>query len=286
MKPDELVAQQHSGSHAGREHDHWPELARRWDLSGPPLRVAPEDLRAYAEASAAAHAGAPRLLLLGVTPELYRMPWPAGTDFLAVDRSQAMIDLVWPGPRDAVRREEWTALPLPDGSRDLALCDGGFHLLTHPEGQAQLVESLHRVLSQGGLCVLRLFVPPKEPESPDDVLRDLRAGRIASVNALKLRLGMALQRGPREGVRLGAVWDAFQRAEPDASDLSARIGWPVEQILSIDAYRGSTGAYHFVTVDQAADLFCRDPGGFRVESLRVPSYALGERCPVIALRRD
>lgn len=272
----------------GRAADHWPELARRWQLSGPPLRVAPADVEAYREASAdlIRERERPRLLLLGVTPEIRRMAWPEGTELLAVDRARAMIELVWPGPPSRVLRADWTALPLPDGSRDLVLCDGGFHLLTHPEGQARLVASLRRVVAAGGLCLLRLFVPPKERESPDEVLADLRAGGVASIDALKVRLGMALQRGPREGVRLDDVWQTFQRAEPDAADLAARVGWSVEKVRSIEAYRGSASAYHFATVDEVADLFCRAPGGFALESVRVPSYALGERFPLIALRRS
>jgi SAM-dependent methyltransferase len=267
--------------------DHWSELAKRWQLSGPPLRVGRDDVEGYADAVKRwTHASrAPRVLLLGVTPELYAMDWPPGTDFLAVDRAQAMIDCVWPGPRERVRCEDWTALSLPDASCDLALCDGGFHLLSHPGGQADLVRSLRRVLAGGGLCVLRLFVPPARAESPDAVLRDLLAGRIASVDALKLRLGMALQRDARAGVALARVWDVFERAVPDPEAAQAAIGWPVDRIRSMDAYRGAASRYHFVSVEQVRQLFCVDPGGFEVESLRIPGYELGERCPVLALRR-
>jgi SAM-dependent methyltransferase len=230
--------------------------------------------------------GTPRVVLLGVTPELYSLPWPAGTDFLAVDRTQAMIDAVWPGPREAVLCADWLALALPEGSRDVALCDGGLHLLAYPQEQRRLVRVLRRVLSDQGLCILRLYVPPPRRESPEAVLSDLLEGRISSLNTLKLRLGMALLDGADEGVELGAVWRALHAVCPDLERLASRIGWPVERLLAINTYRGSRDRYHFVTVDQVCQLFCCSPGGFEVHCLRVPSYELGERCPTIVFRRS
>jgi SAM-dependent methyltransferase len=270
-----------------RTSDHWPELGRRWRLLGPPLRPQAEDIRGYQEAIARRPRASapPRVLLLGVTPEIYHLRWPAGTDFQATDRAQAMIDNVWPGSPAAARCEDWTALSLPDRSRDLVFCDGGLHLLPYPEGQAALVRSLARVLAPAGLCILRLFVPPAAPEAPEAVLRDLSAGRIPDTNLLKLRLGMALQKQPRDGVRLADVWNAFHEAEPDAERLAARGGWPAEEVRAIEAYRGSESRYHFVSVDEERALFCARPGGFEAVSVRVPAYRLGERCPMLTLRR-
>jgi SAM-dependent methyltransferase len=269
------------------DRDHWPELARRWRLLGPPLRPQDEDVRAYQAVIDGRPAGSrpPRVLLLGVTPEIYRLRWPEGTDFQAADRARAMIEAVWPGPREAARCEDWTALRLPDASRDVVLCDGGLHLLSYPEGQAALVRSLRRVLAPGGLCLLRLFVPPREPEPPSRVLADLRAGRIPDSNLLKLRLGMSLQREAGEGVRLADVWDAFAEGEADPEALATRAGWAPDEVRAIEAYRGSESRYHFVTVAEAKQLFCRAPGGFEAIALREPSYPLGERCPLLVLRR-
>jgi len=44
-----------------------------------------------------------------------------------VDRTQAMVDNLWPGPKQEAHCTDWLALTLPDGSRDLVLCDGGLH---------------------------------------------------------------------------------------------------------------------------------------------------------------
>jgi hypothetical protein len=225
------------------------------------------------------------VLLLGVTPELFRLPWPEGTDFLAVDRTQAMIETVWPGPREAVQCADWREFDLPNGSRDVVLCDGGLHLLAYPQEQGRLVEILCSILSDEGLCIFRLYVPPPQRESPDAVLKELLEGKISSLNILKLRLGMALMSSASEGVELGRVWRAIHAAAPNLEELALRIGWPVEHILAIHAYRESAARYHFVTVDQVSELFCASSGGFEVHSLDVPSYELGERCPTIVLRR-
>jgi SAM-dependent methyltransferase len=267
--------------------DAWRGLARTYEHSGPPLRVSPEDVRGYAEtvATRAREAEPLRALILGVTPDLCRLPWPAGTDLVAVDRSPAMLALVWPGPRDAARHGEWTALPLPATSRDVALCDGGLHLLDHPAGQRAFARELARVVVPGGLVAMRLFVPPPRRESAGEVLRDLREGRVRDVNVLKLRLGMAMQDDASLGVRVADVWRAFHAAEPDADRLLARCGWTRDQLATLEAYRESPAVYSFVGAEQAARLFVEETGAFRLESLRTPTYPLGERCPSVVLRR-
>src|SRR4051794_34579164 len=100
---------------------HWGSLAGVWKQVASPLRPTAEDQQNYlrlAQPWIDRH-GAPRVLLLGVTPEIYRLPWPAGTDFLAINRSAAMIEQVWPGSREQALEADWLDLPLAAGSRDL-----------------------------------------------------------------------------------------------------------------------------------------------------------------------
>ena len=265
--------------------DHWPDQARGWRYIGPPLRPVAEDIACCTEIAQAwtREHGAPRVLLLGVTPELYRLPWPPGTDFLAADHTQAMIDLVWPGPKEAVLRAEWQELALPAASRDIVLCDGGLHLLPYPSAQRQLVERLRDIVADGGLCIFRLFVPPARPEGTEAVLADLLAGRIANQNILKLRLGMSLWRNAMEGVELAKVWQAFHGAVPDPEALAPRIGWAPECLHAIDTYRDTANRYHFVTVTAAAEMFSVER--YELQQIYTPSYALGDRCPTVVFRR-
>jgi SAM-dependent methyltransferase len=267
---------------------HWPDLARLWELTGSPLRPSAQDtgfLSAAVESWARAKGAAPRALILGVTPETYRLPWPAGADVMAADHTQAMIDTIWPGPRDAVIRAEWTCLPLPAGSRDIVLCDGGFHLLPHPQAQRQFIRAIHPIIAPGGLCIFRLFTPPPQREAPEAVLEDLLAARIANLNILKLRLGMALQADKAEGVELRHVWNTLHRAAPDFARLAAQIGWPLEHLLAINTYRDCPARSYFLGLEEVCEMFCENPGGFRCEAVHTPSYALGERCPTAVFRR-
>ena len=265
----------------------WAAVARSWNLLGPPLRPSQEDLR-FVEAAVRqwrGHGSRPRVLLLGVTPELYGLPWPEGTDFLAVDRTMAAIEAVWPGPREAVLCEDWLEMNLPTGSRDIVLCDGGFDVLAYPNEQQKLALILRRILAEGGMCILRLFVPPAERETRDAVIADLMEGRIASMNVLKLRLWMAIQESPSQGVELDTVWRAVHYAAGSLEELAARAGWSLEKTLTINAYRGSTTRYYFGTVDEVVSIFCRDAGGFELASIDVPSYEGGRQCPTVMLRR-
>jgi len=67
------------GTCAGTNRDqsrHWSQLALQWSQVGPPLRPAPQGLGFYwgAVREWVRGHGAPRVLLVGVTPELYHLP--------------------------------------------------------------------------------------------------------------------------------------------------------------------------------------------------------------------
>jgi hypothetical protein len=266
---------------------HWGDIARQWALVGPPLRPSAEDLGYFSEAIGrwASAFGAPRVLILGVTPEIYHLRWPSGSHLLAADHTQSMIDAVWPGPAQQALLADWTALPLGPATRDVAICDGGIHLLAYPEGHRMLARELRRVVGKDGLCILRLFVPPACRESPEVVLRDLGARRVSSLNVLKLRLGMAMQEDVEGGVRLQHVWERIHQFEPDFPRLAAHAGWPLDHLLAVNTYRNCPAKYCFLSVAEVCRLMGEDPGGFEVEDVRVPGYELGDRCPTLVLRR-
>ena len=299
---------------AADKPDHWGDMARRWRQLGPPLRPSPEDIAFCTDAVGrwVRERGAPRVLLLGVTPELYHMPWPDGTDFLAVDHTQAMIDAVWPGPKDAVRCTDWreiahlvgrrpateqgeilgrdaTGVERLDRSRakpwrDVVLCDGGLHLLPYPAEQRRLVETLQHVLAADGLCIFRLFLPFEDREPSSAILEDFVKGRISSLNVLKFRMWMSLQHDAAEGVALSTVWRAVHEAAGDFETLASAIGWSAEHMLAINAYRDSPSRYYFATLGEVKDLFC-EGGGFEVTRTYEPAYELGAQCPTIVFRR-
>ena len=118
----------------------WARQAKQWSQLGPPLRPSAEDMvpcQAAIDEWHSRHAGAPRALILGVTPDLATLRWRPGSAVVGSDLSFPMIRVVWPGP-DAgagVRRlavqADWAFLPLPDAVCDLVLGDGSFSAAHH-----------------------------------------------------------------------------------------------------------------------------------------------------------
>lgn len=259
--------------------DHWPLHARQWARIGSPLRPAPEDIAICEHAArdwAERNGRAPRVLLLGVTPEIATMRWPAGTSLVAVDRSEAMIGAVFPAGAGQAIAGEWLALPCGDASIDWAIGDGCASTLAFPTEYHRFAAELGRVLAPGGELVLRLFALPDAPESLADVARDLAAKRIASFHALKWRIAMAIQPADRN-VRVVEIWRAFEQLVPDRGALA----WSDETIATIDAYRESDVAYSFPTLDEARAALA----GFVETARHVPGYELGDRCPTLVLQR-
>ena len=261
-------------------------MAGVWKEIGAPLRPHPEDIRLYRRLAepVLAKNDSPQILLLGVTPELYRMAWPRRRNFVAVDRTLTMIEHVWAGRSDEVLLADWEKLPLPEASRDLVLCDGGLHLLQYPAAQKRLIARLAQVTRSGARCVFRLFVLPSQRETAAMVLNDLWQGKIPDLNHLKLRLGMALQRTPEEGVAVHEIRETLRSTSRDWLSLAARLNWPLSHLRTIDVYRESKARYHFLSLDHAIELFCADDK-FRLAEQALPRYPLGERCPLVAFVR-
>jgi hypothetical protein len=152
-------------------HSTWNGNAVRWRHIGPPLRPCREDLqyvgRVIREESAAKRGV--RVLLLGVTPEFARLSFSRHDSLIAVDNNWGMIKNVWPGyprPGDGVLCGDWRALPLRERSVGVVLGDGCFSMMRYPGEYATLAHSIRRVLSPGGLCVIRFYIQPEQREQP------------------------------------------------------------------------------------------------------------------------
>ena len=160
--------------------NYWDRIADLWRLFGPPIRPAADDLVVYQEIVDRATAlidGPPRVLLLGVTPELYRLRWPADAEVLALDSSSPMLEAVWQGPADTAVTGSWTAMPFADQSFTLLLCDAGVGLLD-PVGQGELLAEVQRVLVPDGTLAVRLFAPQGRTGTVAEIFEDLDRGRL------------------------------------------------------------------------------------------------------------
>jgi SAM-dependent methyltransferase len=223
---------------------------------------------------------APRALVLGVTPEIVGMQWPAGTDLLALDRSAGMIEHVWPR-KGRVARSDWLKLALPDAARDIVIGDNPFTRHRYPEGHRAMLASIRRVLAPGGLLALRYFCRAEQDETPARVFGELRERKIGNFHIFKWRLAMALQPSVAEGVAWGQVWDAWNAEVRGPEALMRDLGWKPEVLRTIEVNRGSTDRVTFPTLSEIRKVL---EESFTVLRSFVPSYEMGDRCPIVVAR--
>lgn len=274
-------------SAASLASSHWARHAQQWAHIKPPLRPSTADL-AQVRAVIARHYwgdGDSAALLFGVTPELAALTFPPGMKLWAFDQSQPMITALWPGDtaQRAARVGNWFSLDLPDDSIGLALGDGCLSTLDYPTGYQHFAASLARVLEPEGLFLIRAFCRPHSAEHPDEVFDALLGGTIGNFHVFKWRLAMALQGDdPARGVVLGSIWDAFQARVPDARALAEQTGFPLNEVLTIDSYRGSSAAYSYSSVAEVVTAL-----GARFELLQEwrGDYELAGRCPQLLFRK-
>lgn len=229
---------------------------------------------------------APKALILGVTPELYHAHWPEGTALYAADRTIEMIENLWPGDASQVKHSTWLDMEWPKSNFDLVLCDGGLHLLDYPLGQQSLVKKLAHIIAPSGAAIFRIFVLPEHKENPLAIIDHLIDGEIPNLNCLKLRLGMALQASPEEGVALRHVWQFLHDNCGDWSALAEKIGWSLEHLSAIDAYKESHARYNYLSTNDVIALFCDDSNNlFELTKLDIPDYDMGNQCPTVVFHR-
>jgi len=266
---------------------HWNKHAQQWRHVKAPLRPCPEDMALFEKVLAEYFPARATLdaLMLGVTPELAANRWNPALNLIAVDNTLSMIQSVW--PKDDAHRTvvcgNWLKLPLRDAHMDLAMIDGGLPAISFPEAHQKLARELHRVLKTDGVFMARIFARPDVSESVDDVLKAVHGRLIGSFHVFKFRMAMALQgQDPEKGVRLDDVWRSIGEHFDDRARLAGLTGWPLDEIATIDAYRGSQASYHFPSVAEMLQLLGH---AFECVQQKCGAYELAERCPILVFRR-
>ncbi len=267
---------------------YWEALAPRWNDLRPPRRPAPEDTAlletAVAGVTAAAGRSGPRALLLGVTPEIATMRWPSRTRLLALDASAPMIRHVWPAPKvptAAVVRANWAAMPVRDGACDVVVGDASVAAQPYPDGFSMVAGEIRRVLRPGGVLATRAFTRPERRESIETIFADLRAGRVATLDAVRWRLCAALHGDRASGIAMGTIWDAWAANVPDPRGLMRDLGWPEDAARVMENLRGGKAVLVFPTL---SELRASLAGMFDEIACEVPAYEDGERYPTLVVR--
>jgi hypothetical protein len=265
----------------------WEQQARHWARVKPPLRPSGEEIRrAQQEVDRWLARGGRSTsgLILGVTPELVALKWPEGCRVMAADLSLPMIRGVFAGPgpggaRPSALLADWSALPLADRSVGLVLGDGCFVLVGREAGRL-VAAGVRRILEVEGSFLIRVFVRPGTVERPGAVRDDLLAARFGNFHVFKFRLLMSLVDGAGN-VRVAEAYEFFRERCGDPGELARRLGWPVEEVRTIEAYRDQRAVYWFPTPDE----FLETVGGeFGLEETLTPRYEMGDRCPIFVFR--
>jgi hypothetical protein len=271
-----------------RAQSYWDDFAQSFASLGSPLRPSRQDTqfmqRAITDWAALRPGECLNALILGVTPEIAEMRWPERSSLMAVDKSLPMVRSVWPGNVPGKRRAvcgNWLLLPRGKSSCHIAAGDGSFNCLAYPHEFRAMAASVSEVLVDGGILILRCYLQKVAPESPEQVYADLNRGAIGSFHAFKLRLLMALQNNPQEGIAVRDAYHSWTARHLDLGSLPAAEGWQKPAIETIEYYKNSSTVYAFPTLAAMRAVV----GEFLEEvSLSTPSYELGDRCPTVVLR--
>ncbi|MBZ9741341.1 class I SAM-dependent methyltransferase [Mesorhizobium sp. CO1-1-4] len=216
-----------------------------------------------------------------MTPELAGL----GATMIAVDESSDMIAGIWPGDT-ASRRAiigNWLDLPDSGASVDAVIGDGCLSALGFSAAREALFAAIARVLHFDGRAGLRLFACPETRDHPAAMQALALSGGVSTFHELKWRIAMtATGPAPDHAIPVKTIAERFDALFPDRQELSARTGWEMPVIATIDVYRNSPAIYSFaptMTLIGEAEAFfdnvCIVPTG---------SYGLAERCPLLVLR--
>ncbi|MFN8443077.1 MAG: hypothetical protein U0175_20050 [Caldilineaceae bacterium] len=271
---------------------HWSAVAKAYHQTESPLHPSAEDIaimerlvqQAATWVQPTALSPQRQALLLGVTPQIATMQWPPGTSLLAVDSAEGMVHSVWPGDQPGVRQAklgDWLALPVADAACWLVIGDGSFNCLEFPTKFQALAAAVARVLPVGGGLVLRVYVQPARRPTPAELYAALLAGHFHTFDGFKFLLNLSLV-DEQFNVAVREVWCHWAQAKLDQEAVLHVNGWSAERFATIAYYENSPARYSFPPLSAVE---CALADHFEKVASVVPTYPLGECCPILLLRK-
>lgn len=263
----------------------WDDMAANWDKWGAPLRPSPEDLLIVTNAVKQWHKEfdlktVTNVLLLGVTPEIAQITFPFSNTLIAVDKSQGMIDHVWPGDKGLKKKAvlgDWFNMPVPPKSQNIVLGDGVF-VFFNPSDMDKLAASIAGVMATDSTFIIRQFIAPSKGNSPGQVYRMLNEGEITNFHTLKFRTAMANQPSFAEGVAQKDIWNVLNRTET-LLDFNKKMVDMDKSTLGF--YKDKEAKMYFPTLDEFQVIL---ENYFQIVEVKTPTYDFGTCCPTFVLR--
>lgn len=266
----------------------WASIARNYAAFASPFVPCREDIATYERAVASQaelrSTGGFKALMLGVTPGVARMQWPLASQVVAVEKSQAVVDALWPGDVPHVRKAlcaSWLDIPWEKKAFDVAVGDGSLSTCRFPEDVRELSRYLADMLVDDGVLVARTYVRPEVQESVGAVFEALFGGESMNVDCFKMRLYVAMQRSLAEGVAVRDAVEILDRFGLDRSAMKERLGWSDAAIEPFSKWRFSDAVYSFPTLDELLAVLNER---FTEVSVTFPGYELGNCCPTVVMR--
>jgi SAM-dependent methyltransferase len=265
----------------------WSDAARKWDALSSPLRPHSDDIAVVERVAAELTPvdGPLTVAVLGMTKEVIGCRWPQGTKLGAFDGSAEVIRLVWPPPNAPegafAQVATWSELPFGDDEVDVVTADGSLGCLDYPDGARQLFRELRRILRPAGRFVARTTLRPETPDTMEQIVADLEAGRIGNGSALRVRVGAALHPDGLGGFRLQQLWDAWQQLIPDVEAASRTLGWPAATLRMIEVTRANDFRITYPTLAELRGLLAPE---FEEIECVFGTYELAEWSPTLVLR--
>lgn len=266
--------------------DHWKKACINLMPGRPPWSPSLQDgmfMREFAGLALERNGAEPRLLVLGVTPEVIQLDWPLAAHVVAVDSSAAMIASTWrphKSLRSSVVCARWQDMPVPSAAFDAVVGDGSLNALPSLDDYGPVLRQVARTLKPGGVFVLRCFVKPDDIETPEHVLAQARAGAFPTTAAFRMRFAFAVT-GTDGSIGLAHMRGVFNALVPDRDDLAAATGWPRDHIDRVDADKDSGVKLTFPTQSQFVALA---KPFFELESSMRGTYLLSDQCPTQLFR--
>ncbi|MEI9405493.1 class I SAM-dependent methyltransferase [Mesorhizobium argentiipisi] len=258
--------------------EHWNAIRKHWQLLGSPLRPPAQVVEAYERELELSQS---HVVMFGVTPELTGL----GATMTAVDESPDMIAGIWPGDTDTRKavQGDWFDLPFPGASVDALIGDGCLSVIGAADLRRALFASIARALKSDGRAGIRLYACPETRDEPQQVRALALAGGVSTFHELKWRVAMTAMGGaPDYTIPVTGILEHFDRMFPDREELSARTGWELPVIGTIEVYRNSSVVYSFAptaALIKEAVAFFDD-----VRLASTGTYGLAECCPLLVLR--
>jgi SAM-dependent methyltransferase len=260
----------------------WGADSDLWQVIPEPFKPSTDDIALYRRAippELLAEDAKPRILLLGVTPPLADLPWPAGSELHAVDYDDVMIATLWkPRPGAQCHLARWQDMPLPDDHFDLVIGDGSFSALASGDDYDGVLREIARVSRPSAPLIARFFIRP-EPRMSLTQVAEAAPTALAHYRAASKRLLVLLAAANPDGTaytpdvpgRIAAEWG-------DLDEYLLALNDPLDERELSKVVFGFEQRLNYPT---ESDIRARFAPYYHDIRFDYPGYDAGHCCPIV-----